>query len=117
MISKPAVLRERLVSLPPMCASARLTRPVPVTGAPGRSGLALCRSLLADGIPVVPVVRNSAKWEAEGLAGTPRQADLRAPDALYAALAGATRIASCAHARYTPAIIAAAPAEALLVAP
>jgi nucleoside-diphosphate-sugar epimerase len=104
--------------------------PVHVIGASGRSGLALCRSLLADGIPVVPVVRTPAKWQASGLPGSPRQADLRAPDkrtgdalagttvagnALAAALEGASRIVSCAHARHTPAIIAAAPATARLV--
>lgn len=98
-----------------MCVSAGMTDPVHVIGASGRSGLALCRSLLADGIPVVPVVRTPAKWEAAGLAGMPRQADLRAPEGLRAALAGATQIVSCAHARHTPAIIAAAPVEALLV--
>jgi uncharacterized protein YbjT (DUF2867 family) len=92
-----------------------MTDSVHVIGASGRSGLALCRSLLADGIPVVPVVRTPANWAAAGLAGTPRQADLRAPEALLAALAGATRIVSCAHARHTTAVIAAAPAEALLV--
>jgi len=92
-----------------------MTDPVHVIGASGRSGLALCQSLLTDGIPVVPVVRNPAKWEDEGLAGEPRRADLRAPDALRAALEGATRIVSCAHARYAPAIIAAAPVAATLV--
>jgi nucleoside-diphosphate-sugar epimerase len=92
-----------------------MTDPVHVIGASGRSGLALCRSLLADGIPVVPVVRSPAKWAASELAGEARQADLRAPDALRNALEGATRIVSCAHARHTPAIIAAAPAGAMLV--
>jgi uncharacterized protein YbjT (DUF2867 family) len=75
----------------------------------------LCRTLLADGILVVPVVRNPAKWVRTGLAGEPRPADLRAPDALRAALAGAKRIVSCAHARHAAAIIAAAPVEAVLV--
>jgi nucleoside-diphosphate-sugar epimerase len=98
-----------------MCVSARMSDPVHVIGASGRSGLALCRSLLEAGIAVVPVVRNPAKWDAAGLAGTPLHADLRAPDALRAALAEATRIVSCAHARHAGAIIAAAPAEAVLV--
>jgi nucleoside-diphosphate-sugar epimerase len=89
--------------------------PVHVIGASGRTGLALCRSLLADGVAVVPVVRNAAKWDANGLAVTARLADLRAVDALRAALAGASRIVSCAHARHTPAIIAAAPPDATLV--
>jgi uncharacterized protein YbjT (DUF2867 family) len=89
--------------------------PVHVIGASGRSGLALCRSLLSDGIPVVPVVRNPAKWQASGLDGAARQADLRAPDMLRAALDGATRIVSCAHARFAPAILAAAPEAARIV--
>ncbi|HET6306786.1 MAG TPA: NAD(P)H-binding protein [Rhodopila sp.] len=92
-----------------------MTDPVHVIGASGRSGLALCRSLLADGIPVVPVVRDPAKWAASGLAGQPLQADLRTPEALRAALAGAVRIVSCAHARHTSAIVAAAPEMAVLV--
>jgi uncharacterized protein YbjT (DUF2867 family) len=104
-----------LVPIGGMCVSAGMTDPVHVIGASGRSGLALCRSLLADGIPVVPVVRTPAKWQATELAGEPRQADLRAPDALRQALQGATRIVSCAHARHTPAIIAAAPVDAELV--
>jgi uncharacterized protein YbjT (DUF2867 family) len=95
-----------------MCVSAAMTDPVHVIGASGRSGLALCRSLLDDGIPVVPVLRNPAKWV---LAQPPRQADLCAPEALRQALDGATRIVSCAHARYTAAIIAAAPTDATLV--
>jgi uncharacterized protein YbjT (DUF2867 family) len=88
---------------------------VHVIGASGRSGLALCGSLLADGIPVVAVVRNLAKWEASGLNGAVRRADLRTPDQLRSALEGATRIVSCAHARHAPAIIAAAPPAAFLV--
>ncbi len=92
-----------------------MTDPVHVIGASGRAGLALCRSLLADGIPVVPVVRNLDKWETWRLPGEPRQADLRMPDALQAALDGATRIVSCAHARHAASVIAAAPPGALLV--
>lgn len=89
--------------------------PVHVIGASGRSGLALSRSLLADGQQVAPVVRDSAKWNAMGLAGEPRQADLRQPEALAAALDGAVQIVSCAHARHTAAILAAAPPSARLV--
>ena len=92
-----------------------MTEPVHVIGATGRSGLALSRSLLAGGIPVIPVVRNPAKWLATGLPGTPRQADLRRPETLGPALDGATRIVSCAHARHAAAIIAAAPSAARLV--
>ncbi|WP_428488636.1 SDR family oxidoreductase [Rhodopila sp.] len=92
-----------------------MTDPIHVIGASGRSGLALCRSLLAEGQPPVPVVRTPAKWRQSALPGTPRQADLVAPDTLRAALHDARRIVSCAHARHTPAIIAAAPASATLV--
>jgi uncharacterized protein YbjT (DUF2867 family) len=92
-----------------------MSDPVHVIGASGRSGLALCRSLVSDGIPVVAVVRDPSKWTAYELAGEVRQADLRAPDALRTALAGASRIVSCAHARHTSVIISAAPASAMLV--
>jgi uncharacterized protein YbjT (DUF2867 family) len=79
-----------------------------VIGASGRSGTALCRSLLADGVPYVPVVRNAARWAAAGLPGEPRFADLKS-SSLRAALGDAVRIVSCAHARHIPAILAAAP--------
>jgi nucleoside-diphosphate-sugar epimerase len=92
-----------------------MTEPVHIIGASGRSGLALSRSLLEDGIQVVPVVRSTAKWLASGLPGEARQADLRAPDALRAALADARRIVSCAHARHAASIIEAAPPDATLV--
>lgn len=88
---------------------------VHVIGASGRSGAALCRSLLADGLSVVPVIRNPDRWRATDLPGLPRRADL-AGTGLEAALADATRIVSCAHARHVPAILAAAPKDALLVA-
>ena len=92
-----------------------MTDPVHVIGASGRSGLELSRSLLADGIGVVPVVRDPEKWGVHGLAGQPRKADLRQPDALRTALDGASRVVSCAHARHTAAILAAAPPSAKLV--
>lgn len=77
-----------------------------VIGASGRSGIALCRSLLQDGVGYVPVVRSAARWAAAGLPGEPRIADLEA-GGLRQALEGAERIASCAHARHAPAILAA----------
>jgi uncharacterized protein YbjT (DUF2867 family) len=92
-----------------------MTDPVHIIGASGRSGVALSRSLLADGIEVVPVVRNLDKWEAAGLPGDPRQADLRDPASMEAALRGATRIVSCAHARHAAVILAAAPGGAVSV--
>jgi len=79
-----------------------------VIGASGRSGAALCRSLLADGVPYTPVVRSAARWAATGLPGTPSIADLT-DDSLRPALAMAARVVSCAHARHIPAILAAAP--------
>ena len=84
-------------------------------GAAGRSGAALCRALTAAGMPFVPVVRNPVKWAALGLPGVPRLADLHDAPALAAALAGATQVASAAHARHAPALLAAAPAEASFV--
>lgn len=88
---------------------------VHVVGASGRSGAALCRSLMADGVAVVPVVRSAARWAATGLDVAPLIADLTGAG-LAAALAGATHVVSCAHARHVPALLAAAPAGAVLVA-
>ncbi len=82
--------------------------PIHVIGASGRSGAALCRSLLADGVPFVPVVRSAARWAASGLPGTPAVADLT-DGSLSTALATATQVVSCAHARHIPAVLAAAP--------
>ena len=86
-----------------------------IIGASGRSGAALCRSLLAGGEAYVPVVRNAARWAATGLPGAPLLARLEDAAALRLALAGATHVVSCAHARHAPAILAAAPADALFV--
>lgn len=80
-------------------------------GASGRSGGALARALQAQGTPVVPVVRDPSRWSGV----TPRVADLRDPAALRTALADARRIVSCAHARHTASILAAAPADAMFV--
>jgi nucleoside-diphosphate-sugar epimerase len=64
---------------------------------------------------VVPVVQNPEKWAAAGLQGQARPADVTQPEMLRAALADATRIVSCAHARYTASILATAPRFARLV--
>jgi uncharacterized protein YbjT (DUF2867 family) len=88
---------------------------VHVIGATGRTGLALCRRLRAEGIAFVPVVRSGERWAALGMRIEPRVADLRDEAALRSALAGATRIVSCAHARFVPEILAAAPPSARLV--
>ena len=79
---------------------------VHVIGASGRSGLALARAL---GGRVVPVVRDAAKWAAGGHPVAPRIADLGEPSGLAAALADASVVVSCAHARHAGAVIAAAP--------
>lgn len=84
-------------------------------GASGRSGLALCRALMARGIGVVPVVRDPGKFAAAGLPFVARQADLGDAVALRAALGDAVRIASAAHARHGAAILAAAPEAARVV--
>ncbi len=86
-----------------------------IIGASGRSGAALCRSLIAHRVAIVPVVRDAAKWAAQGIALTPRIADLTDPAALCAALHDATAVVSTAHARHAAAVIAAAPPDARLV--
>lgn len=88
---------------------------VHVIAATGRSGLALCRTLIAHGLDVVPVVRNPEKFGATALPFTARQADLGDAGALAVALADATHIANTAHARHAAAILAAAPATARVV--
>jgi nucleoside-diphosphate-sugar epimerase len=86
-----------------------------VIGASGRSGLALCRALRGDGVAVIPVVRDEAKWRASGATDAPLIADLTDAAALRAALRGATRVVSCAHARFTPAVLDAGPVDARYV--
>ena len=86
-----------------------------VIGASGRSGLALCRSLLGDAVPFVPVVRSADKWTAGEIRVTPRIAELCDASGLAAALADAERIVCCAHARFADAVIAAAPVGARLI--
>jgi nucleoside-diphosphate-sugar epimerase len=85
---------------------------LPVTialiGATGRSGTALARALAAAGTGFIPVARNIAAWRASGLPGALRVADLRDGADLKRALTGATRIVSTVHARWAPALLAAA---------
>src|SRR5580700_11162641 len=91
------------------------TGAVHVIGASGRSGVPLCRALAADGVAVVPVVRDSAKWRAGGIGVAPLVADLTDAPALRSALHSATRVVSCAHARFAPAVLAAGPPGARYV--
>ena len=88
---------------------------VHVIGASGRSGSALCRSLLGSGSALVPVVRDAAKWAATGIEVPARIADITDPPRLRDALADATQIVSCAHARHAATVLAAAPAEARFI--
>ena len=75
----------------------------------------MCRSLQADGIPFVPVIRDPAKWSAIDPGHPPTIANLTDARALRHALPDATRIVCCAHARHAGAVIAAAPAGARFV--
>ncbi len=95
--------------------SSILPHMVHVIGASGRSGTAICRALAAAGVQVTPVIRNPARWPATGLATPPRLADITDAPALRAALSGAEAVVSCAHARHTSAILAAAPLNARAV--
>lgn len=88
---------------------------IALVGASGRSGAALARALAVEGVAFTAVVRDAAKWAALGLPGEPRIADLRDAAALKAALAGAGRVVSTAHARWSPALIAAAEPDATFV--
>ena len=88
---------------------------VHIIGASGRSGAALCRSLLADSGSFVHNVRDAARWAAAGIDVPARIADLTDAVRLRNALAGATHVVSCAHARHVPAVLAAAPPNARLV--
>ena len=86
-----------------------------IIGASGRSGAALCRTLLADNTPVIPVVRSAARWTETNIPLAPRIADLTDAAALRAALRDAESIVSTAHARHAAEIIAAAPPDARLI--
>jgi nucleoside-diphosphate-sugar epimerase len=66
-------------------------------------------------VPVIPIVRNPAKWAASHIGLAPRLAKLDDEPALRAALVDAARIVCCAHACYSDAVLAAAPAAARFV--
>jgi len=92
-----------------------MTNPVHVIAATGPVGQSITRALLDQGTAVIPVVRSANKWTSLGLAAQPRIADLTNPGTLKQALADATRIISCAHSRFAPAILEAAPSSARYV--
>jgi nucleoside-diphosphate-sugar epimerase len=88
---------------------------VHIIGATGRTGAALCGALAAQGRPLVPVVRDPAKWAATGLPGRPIIASADHPEALRQALSDAECVVSTAHASYAGAILAAAPHARLVL--
>ncbi len=93
---------------------------VHVIGASGRSGRAVCRALLQAGHAVVPLVRDAVRWQAAGISAeaglaSPRLADLTDLEGLRAALEDTTAVVCCAHARFAPAVIGAAPRSARLL--
>ncbi len=67
------------------------------------------------GRAVVPVARDPGRWAATGIGLAPRLAELDDAAALRAALADASLVVSCAHARHAGKILAAAPAAAQFV--
>jgi nucleoside-diphosphate-sugar epimerase len=75
----------------------------------------LSRSLLTDGASLVPLVRDPKKWQAAGVAVAARVADLTDTARMRDALCDATCIVSCAHARHTAGVLAAAPSNARFV--
>ncbi len=79
-----------------------------VIGATGKTGRLLVARLLSQGHQVIAVGRDAGRLA--GLSGArTRVADLEDPSALRAALEGGTIVIGCAHARFIPAILAAAP--------
>jgi uncharacterized protein YbjT (DUF2867 family) len=86
-----------------------------IIGASGQAGSSLCRLLFRQGIPFLPVVRTLARWRSRGIPVAGRMADLEEPLGLARALAGAETIVCCAHARFAPQLLAAAPPHAKLV--
>ena len=88
---------------------------VHVIGASGRSGSALCRALISEGVPLVPIVRDQHKWATRNIAVAPRVADLTDQISLRIALRDATSVVSSAHARHAAAVIAAAPPGGQLI--
>ncbi len=92
-----------------------VTDPVHVLGAAGRIGQAVCRALLAHGAKVVPVVRDQRSWQATGLPGLARSANLLDGFTLRGVLNDAVRVVSCASPHFTETIISATRPDVLLV--
>lgn len=87
-----------------------MTAPVTVIGAGGRIGAAVCRALIAAGLPVQAVVRNRARAQA-----VPQEAALIVatdPRAQAGACADARSVVSCAPVEAAAALLAALPRPA-----
>ncbi len=95
--------------------SQDLTEAVHVIGATGRTGLALCRALAADGQKMVAVVRNPTKWATCGVIGEARMADIDDAASLRRALSDARQVVSTVHARHSAQVMQAAPAARLVL--
>lgn len=80
-----------------------------VLGATGKTGRYLVARLCEDGHDVVAVGRDTARLAALDSRAARRIADLEAPETVAAALAGAERVVSLAHARYTAAVLTGLP--------
>ncbi len=83
---------------------------VAVLGATSKTGRYLVARLCERGYDVIAVGRNRARLDALDSRARPAVADLEDPATVKAALAGADRVASLAHARTIPALIDALPA-------
>jgi nucleoside-diphosphate-sugar epimerase len=80
-----------------------------VLGATGKTGRHLVARLCADGHAVIAVGRDAARLAALDGRAERRIANLEAPRTVTAALRGAERVVSLAHARFTTAVLAGLP--------
>ena len=82
-----------------------------ILGATGKTGRYLVERLCGAGHEVVAVGRSEARLDALG--GTPRRvvADFEHPVTIARALIGATRVVSCAHARFTETLLECLPSS------
>ena len=91
------------------------TDPVHVLGAAGRIGQAVCRELAYQGVPYIPLVRDTLTWRKAGLPGTPRTVDALDSYAMREALKDSVRVLSCLSPHHTSTIVAATEPDVLLV--
>ena len=89
--------------------------PVHVLGAAGRIGQAVCRELAYQGVPYIPIVRDTLTWRMTRLPGTPRIVDALDSYAMREALKDSVRVLSCISPHHTSTIVAATEPDVLLV--